>query len=228
MIELHGHGSPTFDSNAAPVAVFDFDNTCVFGDVTEAVLRVLDAGLVATYTEVEARHGRSRAFAWCGEAVAGRPLEDLERLARRGVELAVAEGRMAPREEIASLITAMTDAGWQCWVVSASEQVITRIAAATLGFAPNRVLGMTMRRHGDLILPEVVGPLPMLGGKVDVIDARIGRRPTFAAGDNDTDVAMMAAARYALVIDRGHPVVQAAAREHGWWVQTGWPISRFV
>ena len=55
------------------------------------------------------------------------------------------------------------------------------------------------------------------------IDKYIGVRPTFAAGDTDTDIEMLQSAEHVLLMDRGNDEAQAEAKAGGWWVQPpGW------
>lgn len=192
------------------LATFDWDNTCMTGDIGEAVLQDLDAadegGRMATYDRMCIEQGKHAAYAWCAYQVAHRSPEAVTSLAERAFATRLADGRMRIRHEIVDLIATMHQRGWEVWVVSASEERLVRALAPRYGIAPERVIGMRLATEDGLLRPALDGPNTFRQGKVDAIDQRIGRRPTFAAGDAETDLEMLTAARHRLFLDkRGGP-----------------------
>lgn len=207
-----------------PLAVLDWDGTCIAGDVGESALLWLDRGdggdRIGTYERMIASHGKVVAYAWCAQALAGRTQVELRDLARRVVTEGLAAGTLAEREEIRDLVWVLQRYGWEVWVVSASQETLVEYAAQRYGIPAERVIGMALVEGPDRrLLPEIAGPITFRAGKVEAIDARIGRRPTLALGDAETDTEMLNAARHRLLFDRGDAALRAAAAHNGWMLQ---------
>ncbi len=217
------------DAALPPVAAFDWDETCIRGDISETWLTFLDEvdpGVLAAY-EADCLVDRRRAYEQLAiDLVHGRTEEDVrdavEAAFRRGID----EGRIAVRPAIRELVAAMTQRGWEVWIVTASPTPVVQTVAAGYGIAPDRVLGMTSPRgHDGRFLPSLVPPVTYREGKLDAFLEKTGRPPTFAAGDSEGDLWLLQAARYALVIDRGPRADAGLLRQagaSGWWVQRGW------
>jgi HAD superfamily phosphoserine phosphatase-like hydrolase len=188
------------------LATFDWDNTCMTGDIGEAVLEDLDAAddgeRLATYERMCVEQGKHAAYAWCAYQVAPRSPEAARQLADHAFSTRIADGRMRVRPEIVELISAMHAHGWEVWVVSASEERLVRALAPRYGIDPERVIGMRLADDGGVLQPRLDGPNTFRQGKVDAIDQRIGRRPRFAAGDAETDLEMLGAAQHRLFLDK--------------------------
>jgi HAD superfamily phosphoserine phosphatase-like hydrolase len=224
MIGAHGAGAAGYDPNRPPVAAFDWDNTCITGDIGEACLRRIDAearpGVWREYERLCREQGDAIGYRFCAEVVGGRHEHALRAWTGAVIADCLRSGEIVERPEIRDLIWTLQRAGWEVWIVSASASPLVEVFAQRYGVPANRVVGMDLRRDEDGTLhEEVVGPVTYRGGKVEAIDLRVGRRPTFAVGDAPTDLEMLASAAYALVFDRGHPLLARAAREAGWWVQ---------
>ncbi len=208
----------------SPLAVFDWDNTCVAGDVGESTLQWLDRGdggdRMAHYDALIDAHGKRVGYAWCAEALAGRTEPALRALAWQVWRDGIAAGTIVERPEIRDLIAVLQRRGWAVWVVSASQETLVQVAAQRYGVPAHQVIGVRLATDGDgTLAPRLDGPLTFREGKVEAIDARIGRRPTLAVGDAETDLEMLAAATYGLWIDRGDAALRAHAEERGWWIQ---------
>ena len=95
--------------------------------------------------------------------------------------------------------------------------------AARLSIPGDRVLAMSLALDGEgRFTAEVVHPATFCEGKLEAVKLRIGRPPTFCAGDSRSDADMMGYALRALLID-GHDVdLRAEAIGRGWWRQSGW------
>ena len=217
------------DHGPEPVATFDWDNTCVTGDIGEAVLEDLDAAdlgdRVAEYERQCATVGKRVAYAWCAYQVAGRSAAEAAELAQRAIATRLADGRMRIRPEIQSLMRSLEARGIAVWIVSASEERLVRAFAPMYGIDPERVIGMRLAEERGVLQPRLDGPNTYRQGKVDAIDLRIGRRPVLAAGDAETDIEMLDAARHGLFLARSEnpvdPMRQTAAAR-GWWIQPAW------
>lgn len=206
-----------------PLATFDWDNTSIRGDIGEAVLEHLDqldgGSRVGDYQRLLGAHGKVVAYPAAATALAGYTAAELREIVVDVVDARIQDGRLALRPEMHDLYATLRDRGWEVWVVSASAEAIVAPFAAFYGVPAERVIGMRLAADAQgRLLPTLAGPSTFRQGKVDAIDRFIGRRPTFAAGDADTDLEMLHAARYRLVVDRGYPELRAAALAGGWWI----------
>jgi HAD superfamily phosphoserine phosphatase-like hydrolase len=228
MIASYGLGSEGYDRQRPPVATFDWDHTSIQGDIQEAVLHWLDARdggrRSQVYEHMAAEVGKPTAYQWAAEIVAGLYELEVRELTLQVVESYLSKGGLRFRPEMRDLMFALQLWGWQVWVVSASAEVVVQTIAQFYGVPADRVIGVKLAISADgLLLPFARGPLTYRMGKVEAIDTFIGRRPTFAAGDTDTDIEMLQASRHVLLMDRGNDEALAAARSGGWWVQPpGW------
>lgn len=206
-----------------PLAVFDWDNTCINGDIGEAVLRHLDTshhpGCVARYLELCETYDKTVGYRFCAQTLGGMSTREAEVMVNTVIDRHLAAGTIKPRPEIEALMHAMTASGWDVWIVTASAEPIVRAFAPRYNQPRDRVIGAHLAVEDGVIQPRLAGPLTYRQGKVDAIDQRIGRRPTFAAGDALTDFEMMHAAPHALLFDRGDAEMMHAAEKQGWWVQ---------
>jgi HAD superfamily phosphoserine phosphatase-like hydrolase len=228
MIVAWGRGSATWGPHARPIATFDWDHTSIQGDIQESILTWLDqrdAGRrMQIYHHLAATHGRLPAYAYATEVVAGLYELEVRELTLQVVEDHLAKGGLRFRPEMRDLMAALQRWGWDVWVVSASAEPVVQTIAQFYGIPADRVIGLKLSIAPDgLLLPVTEGPLTFRAGKVEAIDKFIGRRPTFAAGDTDTDIEMLQSARHVLLMDRGNPEALAEAARLGWWVQPpGW------
>jgi HAD superfamily phosphoserine phosphatase-like hydrolase len=219
-----GRHGDAFDPLRPPIATFDWDNTSIRGDIGEAVLEHLDARdggrRVATYEEKLRAFGKPVAYPWAACALAGTTAAELREIVVDVVDERVLDGRIALRPEMQDLYAELEIHGWEVWVVSASAEAIVAPFAAFYGVPPTRVIGMRLAAdERGRLLPDLAGPATYRQGKLEAIDRLIGRRPTFAAGDADTDLEMLHAAECRLVIDRGDPALLEAAQAGDWWIQ---------
>jgi phosphoserine phosphatase len=106
-------------------------------------------------------------------------------------------------------MSALTAAGAQVFVISASQQELVRGAASVFQYplAPDPIYGLRDAIEGGVFQPryQPAYPVTWRQGKADLIDMVLPKgRHIFAAGDANTDVEMLKHAEYRLVIDR-HP-----------------------
>ena len=202
------------------IAAFDFDQTCIFGDIGESILEAIDPEAMAHYLDLDAREGHAVSYPYCAAALGGRSLDELTDLVARHTTDALRSGRVAPRPEIAMLQAAMRLRGWEVWVVTASARWAVLPLAARFGVAPANVLGMELAISEDGWLhKEVTGTVTYRAGKVQALLEATGSTPDFAAGDSITDLEMLRSATWRLLLDRDAPHVREIAQEEGWWIQ---------
>jgi phosphoserine phosphatase len=97
---------------------------------------------------------------------------------------------------------------------------MVEVFAQRYGIGAERIIGVRLQKDdAGRLLPKLDGPLTFRAGKVEAIKKYIGIKPMFAAGDTDTDIEMLQAARFRLLIDGGNEEAQRAAADGGWWIQ---------
>lgn len=221
---------PWLDRPGRRLACFDADGTLWSEDIGEAFFRWLAAGGLLpsrpgpweeTWAEYEARvhEDRTAGYTWAVQCMAGLAEADIRRWC----------GQMAAawpnvRVEMTGLVRGLQGAGVETWIVSASCGWIVEAAAASAGFAPDRVIGIRTEVREGRITDVPVEPVSCAMGKVQAIRRWIGGEAHLAVGDSLGDLEMLAHAAQPLVVGRndrpdGALVVEAARR--------GWPVHRF-
>lgn len=151
----------------------------------------------------------------------GAPIEREVRQTRRGEKVRINHG-IRVHEEFRRLIPALERAGFEVWVVSATNQwTVETFAEIVFGVPAQRVLGNRVHMGEDgRLSARTCQPVLYRQGKVDIIAQEIGRQPSLVFGDSKTDFEMMChAADLAVLVDRGHPELQEEAHQRGWAVQ---------
>lgn len=208
----------------AGLAAFDFDHTCIAGDLGETAMVTLEADeggdLLARYDAELARGGKEHAFPWAAAALGGRTHEELADLAERTWE----QHRLAWRPPILELWDRLLGAGWQVAVVTASLGAL--VQARVHRVRPEiTVVGMQLDDADGRLGTRAIPPFTLHEGKVVALEAALGRPPDLAMGDGDTDLHLLRSAQCPVVIDRGQPAIARAALTDRWLVQSGWPFQ---
>lgn len=226
MLSDAGELEPGASRAAPPLAALDFDDTCLDGDISHAVLEELEReipGLVDAYRRACAVDLRAGWVGLVGTLCGGRSEAEVAALTARGFERGLADGAIRLVPEMQDLVGALHEAGWEVWVVTASATPVVRGVCPRYGIAPERILGMNPGVGADgRYTAEVTEPVTFREGKLLALRARTGRDPDFAAGDSPSDLALLRAARRVLLVDRGDPAMRDEARARGWWIQGGW------
>ncbi len=212
---------------AGGIAAFDFDDTILDGDISLALLHVLneqtDRDLFAEYEAdclVDVRSGYARLVE---TLLVGRTEMEMRALTEQVLDDGLRTGRLRIRPAITDLIWALQRYGWRVFVVTASPAVMVSVAAQRVGIPADHVLGMWCRPAEDgRFTAPTQEPITYRDGKLDALSAATdGQAPTFAVGDAVTDLEMLQKARYALVLDRGNAILREEAAIRGWWLQGG-------
>ncbi len=218
---VHGRLQAALDGPPG-VACFDWDNTCIEGDIGDALLWAVDSPERALWAAYEKKVAAGRVAEAYGDAACvleGKTPEEARTLCERIYEAGIADGSITRVDEQANLMAALRSAGWEVWVVSASAEPMVRVAAATYDVPPERVLGIRCTEVDGRIVGEIEGPLLYGPGKVQAILERIGRYPDLALGDALTDREMMLSAQDAVLIGTHRAEMMSLAQEQGWGVQ---------
>lgn len=226
LARAHGRGSLSYDAALPPIAAFDFDDTCLDGDISHTLLEDLDAlrpGLVEAYRadcRVDLRDAYIRLV---GTLVAGRTPAEVADATLASLSRGLRDGRLAWINEIRELLALLHAEGWAVWIVTASPAPVVAAIAGHYGVAPDRVLGMRSGVGPDgRYTHEVLEPATFRSGKLEALRRSAGRDPVLAAGDSVSDRDLLASAAAGLLIDRGDEALRAEAERRGWWIQERW------
>ena len=210
----------------APVAAFDFDDTCIHGDIGVALLERLDAqsprDLVSDYEADCAKDTRTGYANLTATLLSGRSPAEVQSETEAALEDALKDGRIQWVPEMRKLIDRLTAQGWEVWVVTASPEPVVQVVAARLNLPPERVIGMQVVLEGGTYGAKILPPITYREGKLEALLARCGRPPTLAMGDSPSDEALLHAAQVAILVDRGDPTLRARASKAGWYIVGGW------
>jgi phosphoserine phosphatase len=175
------------------------------GDAAEVVRRIHAAYLGGTFSEERI----CEIITW---ACAGWTRARLDEFSAGIVESEGLAGRL--QEEAVRILRHCARSGIDVHLVSASPRSIVHAAARIVGIDPARAIGVTEKCDADdLVLTEVIRPIPYDHGKVTCLRATLGARPLYAAfGDNAFDVPLLQAAKIPVMI-RPKQRLRARAQE---------------
>jgi phosphoserine phosphatase len=133
---------------------------------------------------------------WC---YAGRPLADVEQLAREVLEEEDLESRLTP--ELEAIVDFGRSAGMRLVLVSASPRAIVEAAGKAWGFEPADIAAATPAVQGGVVLPRMAGPVPYAEAKLSAGRALFGDARWLAAfGDNVFDIDMLTTAEMGVAV----------------------------
>lgn len=217
--------------DAPHLAVLDWDDTIIAGDLSLAMLRRSDARQGTrwhdTYYELLRDHGRPVAYPQVARWYAGWTPEAFRDWADEVIVDALRTGDVAIREPMRCLIDALRAREWMIRIVTASPELLVARMAGHLGLDEDHVLGMRLEVAPDGTMTERLdGPPTFAEGKREVIEQHFGRAPTLVAGDSTSDLPMMEVSDHVLVVDGHDADLRRLARERGWMLQGGWEHTR--
>jgi malonyl-CoA/methylmalonyl-CoA synthetase len=211
---------------ARPIAAFDFDDTCIRGDIGVALLERFNAqgerDLVSEYEADCAVDTRAAYAKLTATLLAGRTPEEVQTETGEALDDAIQDGRIQWVPEIRKLLALLASNNWEIWVVTASPEVVVQVVAARLGLDPTQVIGMQVALDGEHFGANILPPITYREGKLEALLARCGRPPTLAMGDSPSDEALLHAAEIGILVDRGDGELRARALTAGWHVVGGW------
>jgi len=124
--------------------------------------------------------------------------------------------------EMRGLIDLLRDSGFDVWLLDADEQHAFEAAAAQAGFDPSRVQGIRAKIVSGKISSVILPPVPLRGGKANILASQLGRAPllVIGAGPEDKELLDFAApGALRLLINGENPELLRIAAEKGWLVQ---------
>ena len=210
-----------------PVAALDWDETCIRGDISYALLDDLDSETNEDlWAEYRSLIEEDRLVAYMRLAVLlleGRTTDEVTAWTHRVARQCVADGTLSWVPEIGDLVHALHRAEWDVWVVTGSPTAVVAALAPEYGIPADRVIGMDAPLDDEgRYLGHLIEPVTWREGKPLLLSRRAGRPPELAMGDSEGDIRLLEAARHAIWIDRGDPELGAAAAAAGWIRQEAW------
>jgi hypothetical protein len=130
--------------------------------------------------------------------------------------------------EVRALLELLRRSGFAVWIVDANEQHEFEVVAAQADFDPSRVQGIRSKIVADKLSSAVLQPVPVRGGKANVVAAQLGRPPLLVMGSRPDDqelIEFAAPGALHLLLDRNDPGLLRLAEEKGWLVQPAFPAS---
>jgi len=187
------------------IAAFDFDDTCIDGDIGIALLERFDAvssrDLVSEYEADCAIDTRSGYAQLTATLLAGRTEKDVRAQTALALQDALGDGRIHWVDGVRRLLSTLVDNKWEVWIVTASPEVVVEEVAAQYCVPRSRVIGMRTAMEDGHYTAEVLEPITYKSGKLEALELRAGGLPLLAMGDSPSDEALLGAAEVGLQID---------------------------
>jgi hypothetical protein len=128
--------------------------------------------------------------------------------------------------ETRALIDLLRGSGFDVWAMDANEQHEFEVAAAQADFDATRVQGIRSKVVSGKLSSTIVQPVPVRGGKANIVAAQLGRPPLLVIGSRRDDQELLeytAPGALRLLLDRDDPGLLRLAEEKGWLVQPAFP-----
>jgi len=186
------------DPQAVPMAFWDFDGTIVKGDVSEgldeggrpAFKGLMQRTIEEGFSPVYAKDGGWPAYqkdyvrllelghwlAWPfnAQVFEGVPSAKLEEFCRREHAAVYSKWYFAFSTKV---FKALTKAGVENYVISASPEVFVRGAAEQLGIPRDHIRGIRVAETGGRMTTQSVFPMPYSEGKIQILREFVGACP---------------------------------------------------
>ncbi|MDX6768262.1 MAG: hypothetical protein SF051_01910 [Elusimicrobiota bacterium] len=117
------------------------------------------------------------------------------------------------------LVAKLRAAGVDVWVVDDVPQQTLLAAAADYGVDPSRVAGIANAPDGARLSAAVLKPIPLRGGKAEVVRKAVGRAADLVIGRDAADLELLSDGEGVRIALTGDPALEKAAAERGWVVQ---------
>ena len=186
------------DPTAVPMAFWDFDGTIIKGDVSEGLVekgeqrfkgliqRTIEEGYSTVYGRGEWKRyrevdyprlnemGRWISWPFNAQIYAGTRVDDLDAFCLREYDLVYRKWYFASS---IAMLRALEKAGVENYVVSASPELFVANAAATLPLPRERLRGIRVHLSAGYVTTQILYPLPMGEGKVELVRELVLARP---------------------------------------------------
>jgi phosphoserine phosphatase len=193
--------------------------------------------------------GPPTAYFWAAQLLLGKTPDEVRALSHRVIEkelrrplgteflktkskqqpLKIDKG-LRPYPPMVKLIHRMQQAGFEIWIISATNRwTVEAYARKFLSVPPERIVGITPLVENGRITSKPDPSVPITGGpgKVAAIQRFIRKIPVFAAGDSVGDFEMLSmATTLRLFIDKGDPSLRKRIQQRRDQGETQWLIQR--
>ena len=221
-------------AGAAPIAAFDADGTLWATDVGENFFKYqyknhLIEGLPSdpwAYYQNLYRTNRDQCYLWLAQINAGQSIQQVRKWAKESVTTHMHEmGEFIGQKHV---IAHMIQRGVRVYIVTASVRWAVEPAARLFGVDPDFVVGIeTLIDPSGNVTAEPAGPITHGPGKVEgLLRATGGVAPFFAAGNTESDLALLESATHLKFVVGSAPAghdhrkteqhMQMLAEERGW------------
>ncbi len=117
------------------------------------------------------------------------------------------------------LVAKLRAAGVDVWVVDDVPQQTLLAAASDYGVDPSRVAGLVNAPDGARLSAAVLKPIPLRGGKAEIVRKAVGRSADLVIGRDASDLELLQDGEGVRLVLGGDPALEKAAAENGWIVQ---------
>ena len=186
------------DPSATPMAFWDFDGTIIKGDVSEGLVekgeqrfkgliqRTIEEGYSTVYGREEWKRyrevdyprlnemGRWISWPFNAQIYAGTRVDELDAFCVREYDRVYRKWYFASS---IAMLRALEKAGVENYVVSASPELFVANAAATLPLPRERLRGIRVHLSAGYVTTQILYPLPMGEGKVELVRELVQARP---------------------------------------------------
>lgn len=205
-----------------PFAVFDFDETCIKGDVGHTLFEYLvsigrlQGVMLDTYRTLLAQGRTNEAYFLYGtilegftEAEAGKVVQSV---------LHAGGNMLVTRPHVLDLMQFLNEKGVVVWVMSGSHEVAVRAAMQKLGIEARLIGNKNVLKDGRYTA-ELQKPISMLEGKVECLRTYIHptQAPLLVIDDSPTGIWLLQTADIKVVVDHNKDFVREA-RRRGWFI----------
>jgi HAD superfamily phosphoserine phosphatase-like hydrolase len=206
-------------------AVIDFDNTCIFGDITEATLAYLSEnnlfkdkkflGSFENYHKLLGADKIREAYDFIVKILSGFSVEEIAPLVEEVLKF---DKDIKPREKIIELINFLKNNKVEVWIVSASPEILVKQAMKHFDINAN-LIGTRNIVVNKEITSKIEQPMPMFEGKVDCIKKFIDseKNPLLGVGDSINDLSMLEYCKIKVVVDRKNDLSKIA-KQNKWFL----------
>jgi HAD superfamily phosphoserine phosphatase-like hydrolase len=217
-------------------AVFDFDNTCIIGDIAESVLAYMARNNLVSeevfrnyYTLLSAGEIRN-AYEFCVKSISGLSAFEMRDLTKKvlileGEEITedevfgikIAKG-IKPRKLVMELMNYIRGKGIEIWIVSSSPAVLIEEVIKHFGIDA-KIVGVHNVVKDGVVTSELENPLPIIEGKVDCIKKFIEPdiKPIIGIGDSESDLPMLEYSDIKVVVDQNNSLSKKVSQK-GWFL----------
>lgn len=216
---------------------FTLHPVSVWGEQPE--YRQYRKGFLAVYRDMCVKVGRAECRAWLTRLFAGFTEDEVahyaqgalrEETLREQAEEAVyaaAEDTMpvrvrrgmAPVPELRALVALLLGAGFDIWVIDTDSHGVLEAAVRGWGIDSSRVEGVRLGLAKEKLTSEIVSPIPIRAGKVEVAASLIGRPPKLVIGVKAEDEDILRYSDGLRLVLGEDASLRGVAAERGWHVQ---------